>query len=373
MNAFSPPNSALADSGLAYLPIFLGLRGRFALLIGGGEAALAKLTLLRRAGAQVRLVAQHLDAVLGQAVTEDRMIIWTSEPLAAHHFEDVVLAIDASGDDLVNRASVRLARAAAVPVNVVDRPELCDFILPAILDRSPIVVAVSTGGLAPAVARLIRQRLETAIPAGFGRVAALAARVRHMVTERLASPAQRAGFWESLFDGPAAELAVAGQTEGAVAAALALIEQSAQEAPSSGTIHLLHTGLSDPDLLTVRAARLIRMADLIVHEPAVGRAILDLARRDAVRIRMRPDCGSSSKSRRDTLGLLREYAGRGCVSVYLRAGTPEAAATVDPDFVGLTPLPAGGQMASDRSPTRLDGAFSCRNGSGRARSNRAQE
>jgi len=346
MNAVSPQNSALTESGLAYLPIFLGLRGRTVLLIGGGEAALPKLALLRRAGARVRLVARHLDGIIGQAVREDRMIAWIEESLAAQHFEDAALAIDASGDDLVNRASVRLARAAAVPINVVDRPELCDFILPAILDRSPIVVAVSTGGLAPAVARLIRQRLETAIPAGFGRVAALAARVRHMVTERLASPAQRASFWESLFDGPAAELAVAGQTEGAVAAAHALIEQSAQEAPSSGPIHLLYSGLSDPDLLTVRAARLIRMADLIVHEPAVGRAILELARRDAVKIKMRPDCGSSSKSQRDILGLLTDYARRGCVSVYLRAGTPETAGTVDRDFVGLAPRPASGQMAS---------------------------
>jgi uroporphyrin-III C-methyltransferase/precorrin-2 dehydrogenase/sirohydrochlorin ferrochelatase len=348
MNAVSPPNSALTESRLAYLPIFLGLKGRIALLIGGGEPALAKLVLLRRAGAQVRLVAQHLDAVLRQTVTEDRMIIWTSEPLAAHQFEDVVLAIDGSGDSEVNRTSVRLARAASVPINVVDRPAMCDFILPAILDRSPIVVAVSTGGLAPAVARLLRQRLETVVPAGFGRVAALAARVRHVVTERLASPAQRASFWESLFDGPAAELAVAGQTEGAVAAAYALIEQSAQEAPSSGTIHLLHTGLGDPDLLTVRAARLIRMADMIVHEPAVGRAILGLARRDAVKIRMRLDCGSSSRSQRDILGLLTDHARLGGVAVYLRAGTPETAGTVDRDFVGLAPLPDGGQIASGR-------------------------
>jgi uroporphyrin-III C-methyltransferase / precorrin-2 dehydrogenase / sirohydrochlorin ferrochelatase len=348
MNAFSPPNSALAEPRLAYLPIFLGLRGRTALLIGGGAAALPKLTLLRRAGARVRLVAQHLDDIMLQAVREDRMIAWTDEPLAAQLFDDAVLAIDASGDEAINQASVRLARAAAVPINVVDRPALCDFILPAILDRSPVVVAVSTGGLAPAVARLIRQRLETAIPAGFGRVAALAARVRHMVAERLASPAQRASFWESLVDGPAAELAVAGQTEGAEATAFALIEQCAQEAPGPGAIHFLHTGSSIPDLLTVRASRLIRMADLIVHEPTVGPAILELARRDAVKIRIRPDCGSRSKSRRDAFGLLRDYASRGCVSVYLRAGAPETTGTIDRDFVGLVPLSTSGQMASGR-------------------------
>jgi uroporphyrin-III C-methyltransferase/precorrin-2 dehydrogenase/sirohydrochlorin ferrochelatase len=222
-----------------------------------------------------------------------------------------------------------------VPINVVDRPGLCDFILPAILDRSPIVVAVSTGGVAPAIARLIRQRLETTIPAGFGRVAMLATRLRRMVSERLQSPVQRADFWERLFDGPAAELAVAGRMEGAEAAAHALIEQSAQEKFTS--IHLLHTGSGDPDLLTVRAARLVRMADLIVHEPAVGKGILDLARRDVVKIAMPSERGPKSKSWQDARRLLMEYASRGCTSVCLRVGASEAAAT-GVDFVGCQRL-----------------------------------
>jgi uroporphyrin-III C-methyltransferase/precorrin-2 dehydrogenase/sirohydrochlorin ferrochelatase len=319
MNAFSPPNSALTESGLAYLPIFLGLRGRTALLVGGGEAALPKLALLRRAGARVRLVARDLDGIMGQAVREDRMIAWIEEPLAARHFDGAALAIDASGDEMVNQASVRLARAAAVAINVVDRPALCDFILPAILDRSPIVVAVSTGGLAPVVARLIRQRLEAAIPAGFGRVAALAGRIRRIVATSLATSTQRARFWESLFDGPAAELAAVGQMKDAEAAAYALIEQSARDVPSGGTMHVLHAGSGDPDLVTVRVARFIRMAGVIVHEPAVGQAILDLARRDAVRVRL--DRESVAKSWDEAASVLRRYASSGGLSIYLRAGT----------------------------------------------------
>jgi uroporphyrin-III C-methyltransferase/precorrin-2 dehydrogenase/sirohydrochlorin ferrochelatase len=339
MNAFSPPNSAPVDTGLAYLPIFLGVKGRIVLLIGGGEAATAKLNLLRRAGACVRLVAPRLDAVIGQSVAEDRMIAWVNEPLAAHHFADAVLAIDASGDDAINRMSAHLARAAGVPINVVDRPALCDFILPAILDRSPIVVAVSTGGVAPAIARLIRQRLETAIPAGFGRVAMLAAHLRRLVGERLSS-AQRAGFWERLFDGPAAELAIAGQMESAHAAAHALIEQSAHEPLSSGTIYLLHIGSGDPDLLTVRASRLIRMADLIVHEPTVGHEILDLARRDAVKIGTQTDSRSHSKCGRQAHGSLCEYASQGRVAVYLKAGASGADISAGREVVGLQRLGA---------------------------------
>ena len=310
MNAVSPLNSALAGNGLAYLPIFLGIRARTALLIGGGEAALAKLTLLRQAGAQVRLVSEQLDQVTGDAAAGDEMVSVMQEPLTAHHFQDVVLAIDASGDALINRMSVRLARQAGVPINVVDRPALCDFILPSILDRSPVIVAVSTGGLAPAIARLIRQRLELAIPAGFGRVAALAARLRHIVRERLHCGIQRSRFWEDLFDGPAADLAIAGHMDGAVAAASALIEQGARLPSKAEEIYRLHIGSGDPDLLTVRAARLIRMADVIVHDAAVDSAILELARREALKIAT--DC------QRD-VGPLETLARSGRMIVCLRA------------------------------------------------------
>src|SRR5688572_8504388 len=126
MNAVSPPNEVLGE--LACLPIFVGMRGRTALLIGGGEAALAKLILLRRAGAQVRLVAERLDDAALRRVADDGMISHQCEALAPRHFADAVLAIDASEDDLVNGVSARLAREAGVPLNVVDRPKLCDFI-----------------------------------------------------------------------------------------------------------------------------------------------------------------------------------------------------------------------------------------------------
>jgi uroporphyrin-III C-methyltransferase / precorrin-2 dehydrogenase / sirohydrochlorin ferrochelatase len=317
MNAFSPPNSALDQSQLTYLPIFLGLTGRVALLIGGGEAAVAKLDLLRRAGARVRLVASNPDPFLRQRIADDRMIACVREPLAAHHFAHAVLAIDASGDEATNRASVRLAQAAGVPINVVDRPATCDFILPAILDRSPIIVAVSTGGLAPAIARLIRQRLETAIPAGLGRVAALAARVRHLVRQHLCSASQRTSFWENLFDGPAAELAMAGHMDGAVAAAHALIEHSARARPDGGAVHLVGTGSGDPELLTVRAARLIRMADIVLYEPAVGRAILDLARRDAIKVKVHAGFAGRPHGAPDVPA---QYVRPGHATVYLRAG-----------------------------------------------------
>ena len=292
MNAVSPPNETLGE--LAYLPIFVGMRGRTALLVGGGEAALAKLILLRRAGAQVRLVTEHLDDAALRWVADDGMISHQREALAPHHFADAVLAIDASEDDSVNGVSVRLAREAGVPINVVDRPKLCDFILPSILDRSPVVVAVSTGGVAPAIARLIRQRLETAIPRGIGRVAMLANSIRQTVREGLCSGWQRATFWERLFEGPAMQLALAGDMPGAAVAAHALIARIAERREDAGTVHVLEVTTGDPDLLTVRTARLIRMADIILHEPAIDAAILDLARSSAIKNSGRRNAGAGS-------------------------------------------------------------------------------
>src|SRR5581483_210688 len=155
----SPRSSA--ELRLAYLPIFLDVRDRVVLLIGGGEGAQAKLDLLRRAEARVRLVLPHGDAVCAAADIEPEL-----GALKARHFEGVALAVDASGNAGTNRLARSFADAAGIPLNVVDRPAHCDFVFPAILDRSPVIIAVSTGGLAPAIARLIRQRLEIAIPAG---------------------------------------------------------------------------------------------------------------------------------------------------------------------------------------------------------------
>jgi uroporphyrin-III C-methyltransferase / precorrin-2 dehydrogenase / sirohydrochlorin ferrochelatase len=312
MNAVSPPNEALVEGGLAYLPVFMGMRGRTALLIGGGEAAVAKLLLLRRAGAHVRLVAEQLDDAAIRWVAHDGMISHQREALAPRHFANVVLAIDASEDELVHGVSVRLARDAGVPLNVVDRPDLCDFILPSILDRSPVVVAVSTGGVAPAIARLIRQRLEIAIPRGIGRVAMLASSMRQKVREGLCSAWQRARFWESLFEGPAMQLALAGDMERASVAAHALIDRIAARKDGEVIVHVLDVATGDPDLLTVRAARLIRMADIVLHEPAIEAAILDLARSGAVK--------TAVASTRELDGSAEQCAQSGKIVVHLRSG-----------------------------------------------------
>jgi uroporphyrin-III C-methyltransferase/precorrin-2 dehydrogenase/sirohydrochlorin ferrochelatase len=240
------------------------------------------------------------------------MISHQRGPLAPHHYAGAVLAIDASEDDSVNCRSVRLAGEAGVPINVADRPRLCDFILPSILDRSPVVVAISTGGAAPAIARLIRQRLEVAIPKGIGRVAVLAATMRQQVRERLSSAWQRARFWDDLVEGPATQLALAGNMDGAAASAHTLIERIAENREDGGSIHVLDITTGDPDLLTVRAARLIRMADVIIHDPSIDSAILELARSGAIKT---PATGASD---------IDECIRTGKIVVHLRTGRTDA-------------------------------------------------
>jgi uroporphyrin-III C-methyltransferase/precorrin-2 dehydrogenase/sirohydrochlorin ferrochelatase len=268
---------------LPYLPVFLDVRGRTALLIGGGAGTSAKLDLLRRAGAWVRLVMPRLDPILREQALGDSLVEVVEEPVNARHFAQAIVAVDASGDPDINDRAQRLAGAAGVPLNVVDRPALCNFVFPAILDRAPVIVAISTGGVAPAIARLIRQRLETAIPAGIGCLAVLAARFRSVVAERLTSQCQRARFWEHLFDGAAARLALAGRIDDAGALADSLVAEL--ESDSGTNEHCtLEVTSDDPDLLTVRAARLLKMADVIVHDPSIGAEILGLGRRDARRL-----------------------------------------------------------------------------------------
>jgi uroporphyrin-III C-methyltransferase/precorrin-2 dehydrogenase/sirohydrochlorin ferrochelatase len=215
-----PPSLPQADA-LPHLPVFLTVRGRVCVLVGGGDATPPKLELLRRAGAAIRLVGA--DPSFAETAAGAEIL---PGPLTAGHLAGACLVIDASGDDRTNQHSAALARAAGVPLNVVDRPALCDFILPAILDRSPVVVAISTGGAAPALAGLIRQELEVLIPPGLGRFAALSGTLREEIRRRIADPARRLAFWRRLYRDGAADRATA----------LDLLDQVATARRSAGSL-----------------------------------------------------------------------------------------------------------------------------------------
>lgn len=264
-----------------YLPLFHDLKGRLVLVVGGGEVALRKARLLADAGACVRVVAPSIDqslvALVAESGGESRARNYTADDL-----HGCVLAVAATDSEPTNAQVSADARTIGIPVNVVDAPELCSVIFPAIVDRSPLMIAVSSGGDAPVLARLMRARIETWIPAAYGQLAGLARRYRARVKARFANVQQRRIFWEEVFQGPIAEQALSGRQ----AQAEQLLEEKLAGAREQllGEVYLVGAGPGDPDLLTFRALRLMQQADVVLYDRLVAPAILELCRRDADRI-----------------------------------------------------------------------------------------
>lgn len=264
-----------------YLPLFHDLKGRLVLVVGGGEVALRKARLLADAGACLRVVAPSIDqslvALVAESGGESRARNYTADDL-----HGCVLAIAATDSEPTNAQVSADARTIGIPVNVVDAPELCSVIFPAIVDRSPLMIAVSSGGDAPVLARLMRARIETWIPAAYGQLAGLARRYRARVKARFANVQQRRIFWEEVFQGPIAEQALSGRQ----AQAEQLLEEklAGDREQLLGEVYLVGAGPGDPDLLTFRALRLMQQADVVLYDRLVAPAILELCRRDADRI-----------------------------------------------------------------------------------------
>ena len=266
---------------VAFLPIYRNTRGRHCLVVGGGEVAARKTSLLLNAGAQVTVVSPELGSTLS-AWAEERRIHHRAAKFKAGDLEGCALVVAATDDEAVNREVSRLAQARELPVNVVDNPELCSFIMPSIIDRSPVQVAISTGGASPVLARLLRARVESMIPAGYGRLAHLVDSFREKVKARFSDTNARRVFWEHVLQGEVAELVFAGRDEEAREALSKAVEEGGNQ--EVGEVYLVGGGPGDPDLLTFRALRLMQQADVIVYDRLVSKEVLELTRRDAERI-----------------------------------------------------------------------------------------
>lgn len=248
---------------MRYFPIFLDLRGRTVLLVGTGQTAHRKAALLERAGAKIRY-AEH----------------FTPEALAG-----CTVAVGASSDESDLKALSAAAQTAGIPVNIVDRPTLCSFIMPAIVDREPITIAIGSGGAAPVLARLLRARVEAAVPPAFGRLAAIADAFRVEIRRRLPDLGARRRLLERLFTGRAAELAFAGrEAEARAEFSVAL----AGEPIAGGMVFIVGAGPGASDLVTLRAQRLLGEADVVVHDHRMPGAVMELARREAEQISIDP-------------------------------------------------------------------------------------
>lgn len=268
-----------------YFPVFMDLRGQPCVLVGGGEVAARKAALLLRAGARLKVVAPRLGPELAQ---------WAAEGAVQHvprayvtgDLDGARLVVAATNQRDVNRAVSADASVCAVPVNVVDDPELCSVIVPAIIDRAPVLIAVGTGGSAPVLARLLRATIEAHVPARYGDLAALSAELRAEVQRRLPDVLARRRFWEEVFEGEIAEWVLRGERARAEALLRAKLAADGGKRPSQGEVYLIGAGPNDPELMSFRALRLLQRCDLVLAAPQLSERILELSRRDATRTRL---------------------------------------------------------------------------------------
>lgn len=244
---------------MKHLPLFFDLSGRKVVVVGEGPAADRRAALARSAGAAVRQLGD----------------------IRAADLRGAAAVFIATGDLEHDTVAQRVARSLGVPVNVADRPALCDFILPAIVDRDDVVVAISTGGAAPTLAATLRGRIESVLPERIGSLAKLAASFRAQVNTLIVDPARRRAFWRRLVEGPAARLAMSGDDAAARRVALGELDDARRRLTPVGIAHIVGAGPGDPDLLTLKAAQLLREADAILHDDLVPPAVLARARRDA--------------------------------------------------------------------------------------------
>jgi len=305
------------------LPAFWRLSGRTVLLIGAGEAAARKLRLLRRAGAMVRLhpTGEALHAEIQRALGEGG-VQRIDRPVCAADADGAALAIVALEDEIDARAAVAVLRAARTPVNAVDRPELCDFLFPAIVDRSPIIIGISSAGASPVLARRVRARLESVLPARLGPLAAFAERFRDAVKTVVPTGAGRKRFWDAFFDGPAAAAVLAGDEARGREATLKMLNARAAGDPPQGRVFLVGAGPGDPDLLTLKALQAMQRADVVLYDALIGPDILEYVRRDADLVPVGKRKGAHSLSQEAINALIVRHARAGRTVVRLKGGDP---------------------------------------------------
>lgn len=303
-----------------FLPLFFNLKSRQVLLIGGGDIALRKARLLKRAGVYLTVVSHAVEDELKALLvdTQDQVIIGEYHTAL---LEGKTLVVAATDDPMLHERVHYDAIEQNIPINVVDTPSLCTFIFPAIVDRSPIVIGISSGGESPVLARLLRARLETLIPAGYSRLGSLVGRFRDQVKATFSSVGERRRFWEHVLEGQIAEKVFSGRNEEAEALLKAAIEKG-ESAQQIGEVYLVGAGPGDPELLTFKALRLMQQADVVFYDNLVSAHVLDLCRRDADLIYVGKKRDNHAVPQEGINALLVQHAQQGKRVVRLKGGDP---------------------------------------------------
>lgn len=331
----TPAEAALSRLGaISRLPVFYALKGRRVLLAGGGHGATWKAEMLAAAGAHVVVVAEdaspEMAALLVRGAAagtfEYHARRWQKEDLRG-----CTLAVGdcETGDEAAAFAAA--AHAAGVPVNTIDKPETCDFQFGSIVNRSPVVIGISTDGVAPILGQAIRQRIETLLPAVLSDWAGLARRVRASVMQRLSAGAPRRAFWEAF-----ALRALKGERVPDDSEAGAMVAAAAQAAPPAGRVTLVGAGPGDVEFLTIKAMRALQAADVVMADDLVSPEVLDLARREARRIMVGKRGQRASCKQDDINALLVEEALKGRHVVRLKAGDPAVFGRAGEEIAALT-------------------------------------
>ena len=303
-----------------YLPIFVTLEKQPCLVIGGGEIAVRKISLLLKAGAIVTVITEKISPLLTDLSNQNTLSI-IQKSFCETDIENFRLVVSATNHQETNKRVAKASHDKGILVNVVDTPSLCSFIFPAIIDRSPIIAAVSSGGSAPVLARLLRAKIETTLSPAYGQLAKLAEKFRIHVKQSISDPNQRRIFWENCFQGIIAEQVFAGNEQQAEQLLVDAIKEQQQSTPH-GEVYLIGAGPGAADLLTFRALRLMQQADVIVYDNLVSPEIIDLARRDSEKIYVGKQRKNHSLPQESINHLLAELAKSGKRVARLKGGDP---------------------------------------------------
>ena len=306
---------------MEYLPIFFQIKHRPCLVVGGGSIAARKVALLRKAQADVTVVSPELCTEL-QNLEKDGLIQYQARGFDDSDLDECVLVIAATDQQKTNEHIAELANKLRLPVNVVDNPDLCSFIMPSIIDRSPVVIAVSTGGSSPVLARLIRTKLEGSIPAAYGQLAKLVESFRDKVKAAFPNVESRRGFWEKILEGTVAELVFTGHQDEAKQLLDKAIAEKSETPDIPGEVFLVGAGPGDPELLTFRALRLMQQADVVVYDRLVSPAIMEMVRRDAEIVYVGKERDKHTMQQENINQLLVRLAKEGKRVLRLKGGDP---------------------------------------------------